>query len=142
MSDAPIALKIHQAPDEMCTYLGKLVKVVGYDEPVHIGVIANADMPERVGVTDNPDGFLHIRPGQVPLIVLRDNIPATRWESVVAHEFLHLMRWTIDWWVLQRLPEAEHDTYMRLVENTMKPLTILLLVGGMINAEWVEGADK
>lgn len=130
-------ITIHSAPDEMRAYLDKLVKVVGYTEPVEIAVIAASDMPARMGVTDDPHGFLHLAPGKVPLIVLRDDIAETRWQSVVAHEFLHLLRWTIDEFVLRRLGIAEQDFYMRLVEDTMKPLHILLLVGGIMNAEWV-----
>lgn len=132
-------IAIHPASEEVRAYLEKLAKVVGYKEPVQIATIAAADMPARMGVTDDPHGFLHLVPGKVPLIVLRDDIPDTRWQSVVAHEFLHLLRWTIDEWVLHRLPLHERDTYMRLVEDTMKPLHILLLVGGIMNAEWVEG---
>lgn len=129
---------IHPAPAAMYDYLDKLIKVVGYKEPVNIAIIAAADMPARMGVTDDPHGFLRLSPGKVPLIVLADNIPETHWQSIVAHEFLHLLRWTIDGWVLRRLPDAEHEIYMRLVEDAMKPLMILLLVGGMMNAEWVE----
>lgn len=129
-------IAIRQAPDEMRAYLDKLVKVCGYREPVQLAWIAHADMPPRVGVTDAPDGFLHLAPGKVPLIVLRDNLEATRWQSVVAHELLHLLRWTIDEFVLRRLGIAEQDFYMRLVEDTMKPLHILLMVGGIMNAEW------
>lgn len=129
---------IKPAPTEMYDYLDKLVKVVGYQEAVEIAIIAASDMPARMGVTDSPHGFLRIEPGKPPLIVLADNIPSTRWQSLVAHEFLHLLRWTIDEWVLRRLPDTERDAYMRLVENTMKPLSILLMVGGMMNAEWVE----
>lgn len=132
-------INVSQAPEEMRAYLAKLIKVCGYQEPVEIGIIAASDMPARVGVTDHPDGFLHIVPGKVPLIILRDNIAATRWQSVVAHEFLHVLRWTMDSFVLHRLPKDEHHTYMRLVENTMKPLSILLIVGALINAEWIEG---
>lgn len=131
-------IAIRQAPAEMRSYLDKLVKVTGYRGPVEIAVIAAADMPARVGVTDRPDGFLHIWPGHPPLIVLRDDVEPTRWQSIVAHEFLHALRWSIDEFVLSRLPDNEHADYMRLVEETMKPLTILLMVGGMINAEWVE----
>ena len=133
-----VEIVIRQAPEEIRAYLAKLVKVCGYQEPVEVAVIADADMPERVGVTDNPHGFLHLVPGKVPLIVVSDAyVDGPRWQSLIAHEFLHLLRWTTDCWVLTRLPKIEHDQYMRLVENTMKPLAILLMVGGIINAEWV-----
>lgn len=138
MSDTGREIAIHPAPEEWSAYLTKLAKVVGYMEPVEIAVIAHSDMPTTVGVTDNPDGFLRISPGKVPLIVLRDNIGPTRWQFIVAHEFLHLLRWSVDRWVFEHLPEDEHEHYLRLVENTMKPLTILLLVGGIMNTEWVE----
>ena len=129
---------IRQAPQAIRDYLAKLVKVVGYTEPVEVAVIANADMPKRMGVTDNPHGFLRLEPGRVPLIVMSDAyVDDERWRSLIAHEFLHLLRWTTDEWVLRRLPGHEHEIYMRLVENTMKPLSILLMVGGMMNVEWV-----
>ena len=134
-----VEIVIRQAPAAIRVYLMKLAKVCGYREPVEVALIAAADMPSRVGVTDNPHGFLHIVPGKVPLIVISDAyVDDPRWQSLIAHEFLHLLRWTTDWWVLTRLPENEHDHYLRLVENMMKPLSILLMVGGMINAEWVE----
>lgn len=131
-------IPIHPAPAYMHTYLDKLIKVTGHKKPVGIAVIAASDMPARAGVTDSPDGFLHIRPDHPPLIVLRDDVAPTLWQSIVAHEFLHALRWSIDKWVLERLPDDEHEPYMRLVEETMQPLTILLMVGGIINAEWVE----
>lgn len=133
-----VEIVIRQAPQVICDYLAKLVKVCGYAEPVEVAVIAHADMPKRMGVTDDPHGFLHLVPGKVPLIVVSDAyLDDGRWQSLIAHEFLHVLRWTTDEWVLRRLPEAEHDTYMRLVENTMKPLAILLMVGGIMNVEWV-----
>jgi hypothetical protein len=138
MSNEARAVPLHDARGEMRAYLDKLIRVVGHTEPVEIAVIAAADMPARAGITDNPDGFLHIVPGKAPLIVLRDNLEATRWQSVVAHELLHVLRWKMDSWVLDRLSEDRQDTYMRLVEDTMKPLHILLMVGGAINAEWVD----
>ncbi len=134
------AVALHPAPPKVQAYLEKLTKVCGYTEPVQIGVIADADMPPRIGVTDNPDGFLRLRPGQVPMIVLSDAmLTGERWQSVVAHELLHLLRWPLDEFVLTRLPDSDHADYMSWVELTMKPLTILLLVGGAINAVWVEG---
>lgn len=137
MSEA-VAIGIRQAPDEIRAYLAKLVKVIGYQEPVEVATIAHADMPKRVGVTDDPHGFLHLVPGRVPLIVVSDAyLDDERWQSLIAHELLHVLRWSIDEWVLRRLPDAEHDIYMRLVEDMMKPLSILLIVGGMMNAEWV-----
>lgn len=132
-------IAIHPAPGYMQEYLLKLTKVIGFREPVQMALIAAGDMPKRVGVTDDPHGFLRVEAGRVPLIVLADNVPESRWRSLVAHELLHLIRWTIDAWVLRRLPDAEHPDYMRLVEETMQPLTILLMVGGAIDAEWVEG---
>lgn len=136
-------IAIHPAPAAMEEYLVKLCKVCGYAEPVQIAQIAGAEMPARVGVTDNPHGFLHLVPGKVPLIVVRDDVPDTRWQNLVAHELLHLIRWTADQWVLTRLAsKTEQEIYMHLVEKTMKPLSILLMVGGMVNAEWVEGDNK
>lgn len=129
-------IAIHPAPLAMHAYLDKLKKLCDYHERVEIALIAAADMPTRVGVTDNPDGFLRVSPGKVPLIILRDNIPETRWQSVVAHEFLHVLRWSIDGWVLRRLPARKHEEYMRLVENTMEPFTLLLMVGGELNVVW------
>lgn len=132
-------ITIRPAPAALSAYLAKLLKVCGYTEPVEVVVIAASDMPARVGVTDDPHGFLHIEPGKVPLIVVSDAyVDDPRWKSLVAHEFLHLLRWTADWWVLQRLPSDEHEFYMRLVENIMKPLAILLMVGEMFGAEWVD----
>lgn len=143
MNEGVKAVAVRAAPPDVQAYLEKLTKVCGWKEPVQIGVIATEEMPRSVGVTDNPHGFLRLRPGEVPLIVVRaDMLEEERWQSVVAHEFLHLLRWSIDEFVLRRLPDHEHEIYMRMVEDTMKPLMILLLVGGMMNAEWVEGESN
>lgn len=134
---------IREAPEPMRAYLAKLTKSVGYCEPINVAVIAAADMPPRMGVTDNAHGFLRLSPGDVPLIVISDAVLETdRWQFIVAHEFLHLFRWSIDGWVLGRLPDHEHEPYMRHVEDTMKPLTILLMVAGMVNAEWVDKENR
>lgn len=134
------AIAVREAPQEIRNYLAKLCKVCGRQEPVHIGIISAAEMPERVGVTDNPDGWLRLVPGKAPLIVITDAmLEGNRWQFIVAHEFFHLMRWTIDEFVLRRLPPHEHEIYMRLVEDLMKPLTIITMAMAVVGVEWVEG---
>lgn len=132
-------LVVRQAPDEIRQYLDKLTKVTGWKEPIEIGVIDGDKMPPRVGVTDNPHGFLHIARGRPPLIVIRDNAyPHGNWQNLVAHEFLHVLHWPVDEWVTDRLSDGEHVEYMRRVEKLMRPLSILLMVGGIMNVEWVD----
>lgn len=133
-----VEIKIRPASVEQNEYLAKLARVCGYKGEIAIMTIASDDMPSRMGVTDDPHGFLHIEPGKPMTIVLAEDTPENRWQSLIAHEFLHALRWDLDEFVFEHIREKEWETYMMLVESAMKPLSILLMVGGMVNAEWVE----
>lgn len=139
MSDNVISVSVGDAPVEVHAYLERLIKACNWKGTILVGTIPADVFPTQVGVTKNPNGFLRVRQDGPPIIILPDNIlEDDRWRSVVAHELLHAIRWDIDQFVLERLPEAEHELYMHRVEEVMKPLTILLMVGGHIQAEWVE----
>lgn len=132
-------IDIRPATPAMHAYLEKLAKVCGYENTVFIALTDAANMPEVVGVTENPDGFLRIAKGKVPMIVMRDDLTDGNWQSLIAHEFLHVLRWNVDEWVFGQLSEDKHEIYMRMVEEMMKPFTILMMVGGMMNIVWIEG---
>lgn len=117
--------------------LEKMCKATGFKGQVGL-TVHTGEFPTRVGVTDKPHAYAR-QGDDYTLIVLpewaEDNY---KWHSAIAHEFVHALHADIDRFVRSRLPEDQHVEYWQAVETSLKPFAVLLMVGMLVGAVWVE----
>lgn len=134
--------KFISPPGWMANCLERLCKATGYRGAVGIAVLEGA-WPERVGVTDQPHGFVwKHQDSSLKLIILpKWAEESDKWKSLICHEFVHVLMASIDEYVRSLLSDEQVEEYMRRVEAAMKPLSLIAMITQVVNVEWVEDGE-
>lgn len=125
----------------MAKCLERLCLATGYKATAGIAML-EGEWPTRVGVTDQPDGFVwKPHDPSLPFVIV---LPpwaeeSDKWKTLICHEFVHLLMAPIDEYVFSLLSDEQREEYMVRVEAAMKPLMLLAMITQVVNVEWVEG---
>lgn len=125
----------------MLTCIKRLCIATGYNGNAGIAML-EGEWPTRVGVTDQPHGFVwKSHDPTVPNVIVLPQWAeeSDKWKTLICHEFVHLLMAPIDEYVFSLLSDEQREEYMVRVEAAMKPLMLLAMITQVVNVEWVEG---
>jgi hypothetical protein len=123
--------------------LRRLCVATGYKGAVGLAVL-QGEWPNRIGVTNNPDGGLwrpH-NPAMPYVILLPERAEESdKWKTVICHEFVHLLMSPVDEYVDSLLSDQQREQYKLRVEAAMKPLMLIAMITQVVNVEWIEDEE-